>query len=66
MKSYRKELWFEAPERMHFTNITSDIKSCLTESDISEGFVLLMQCILLQVFLLMTMSLDFIMTTKNG
>ena len=28
MKSFRKELWFEAPERMHFTNITSDIRSC--------------------------------------
>ena len=31
MKSYRKELWFEAPERMHFTNITSDIKACLSQ-----------------------------------
>ena len=40
MKSYRKELWFEAPERMHFTNITTEIRSCLDESGVSEGFVL--------------------------
>ena len=40
MKSYRKELWFEAPERMHFTNITSDVRECLIESGIMEGFVL--------------------------
>ena len=37
MKSYRKELWFNAPERMHFTNITSEIKLCLNESNIEEG-----------------------------
>ena len=40
MKSYRKELWFNAPERMHFTNITSEIRSCLAESDVQEGFIL--------------------------
>ena len=40
MKSYRKELWFNAPARMHFTNITSNIRDCLTESQIQEGFVL--------------------------
>jgi len=40
MKSYRKELWFNVPERMHFTNITSDIKECLSESKIKEGLIL--------------------------
>ena len=40
MKSYRKELWFNAPTRMHFTNITSDIRECLEESGIKEGLVL--------------------------
>ena len=40
MKSYRKELWFNAPARMHFTNITPDIRDCLFESGIKEGLVL--------------------------
>jgi len=40
MKHYRKELWFDAPSRMHFTNITSEIKDCLTESNINEGLLL--------------------------
>jgi secondary thiamine-phosphate synthase enzyme len=40
MKSYRKELWFNAPTRMHFINITPDIKECLTESKVLEGLVL--------------------------
>jgi thiamine phosphate synthase YjbQ (UPF0047 family) len=40
MKSYRKELWFNAPARMHFTNITPDIRECLAESGIKEGLVL--------------------------
>ena len=40
MKSYRKELWFNAPERMHFTNITSDVIKCLKESGIKEGLIL--------------------------
>ena len=40
MKSYRKELWFNAPSRMHFTNITSDIRQCLIESGIKEGLIL--------------------------
>ena len=41
MKSYRKELWFDAPERMHFTNITSEIRQCLSESGIQEGLALI-------------------------
>ena len=40
MKSYKKELWFNAPERMHFTNITPEVNSCLVESGIQEGLVL--------------------------
>ncbi len=40
MKHYRKELWFNAPSRMHFTNITPDIRSCIIESDIKEGLLL--------------------------
>jgi secondary thiamine-phosphate synthase enzyme len=41
MKSYRKELWFNAPARMHFTNITSSVRECLAESAIREGIVLI-------------------------
>ena len=41
MKSYRKELWFNAPDRMHFTNITSEIRNCLDESNIEEGLILI-------------------------
>ena len=40
MKNFRKELWFNAPERMHFTNITPDVRQCLSESGINEGLLL--------------------------
>ena len=40
MKAYRKELWFNAPERMHFTNITPEVRDCLSESGIKEGLLL--------------------------
>ena len=40
MKSYRKELWFNTPTRMHFINITPDIRECLIESKVQEGFIL--------------------------
>ena len=40
MKSYRKELWFEIPERMGFVNITPEVTSALQESGINEGLVL--------------------------
>ena len=40
MKHYRKELWFNAPSRMHFTNITPEIRNCIIESDIKEGLLL--------------------------
>lgn len=40
MKSYRKELWFNLPERMAFQNITPEIEACVRESGVSEGLVL--------------------------
>ena len=40
MKSYRKELWFEAPTRRAFINITRDAEVCLRESQIQEGLML--------------------------
>ena len=40
MKHYRKELWFNTPTRMHFTNITADIRECLHESGIKQGLLL--------------------------
>lgn len=40
MKSYRKELWFEASRRRELINITSDIDQCLKESSIREGLIL--------------------------
>ncbi len=40
MKSYRKELWFEVPSRRAFINITRHIESCLHDSNIREGLVL--------------------------
>jgi secondary thiamine-phosphate synthase enzyme len=40
MKSFRKELWFELPSRRGFVNITGQVESCLRESGVSEGLVL--------------------------
>lgn len=40
MKSYRKELWFNTPNRRHFTNITPDVQKCLNDSGIKEGLCL--------------------------
>jgi secondary thiamine-phosphate synthase enzyme len=40
MKSYRKELWFATDTRRAFINITAQIESCLSESGIKEGLVL--------------------------
>ena len=40
MKSYRKELWFEAPTRRAFVNITPEVRKCLRESEVQEGLVL--------------------------
>ncbi len=40
MKTFRKELLINAPERMHFTNITPEVRGFLTESGIKEGLLL--------------------------
>jgi secondary thiamine-phosphate synthase enzyme len=40
MKSYRKELWFDIPQRMAFVNITRDVAGCLRESGVREGLCL--------------------------
>ena len=40
MKSHRKELWFQAPSRRAFINITPDVETCLRESNVREGLVL--------------------------
>lgn len=40
MKSYRRELWFEAPERRSIIHITPEIERCLAESGVREGLLL--------------------------
>jgi secondary thiamine-phosphate synthase enzyme len=40
VKSYRKELWFKAPSRRAFINITPEVNGCLRESGIQEGLCL--------------------------
>ncbi len=40
MKSYRKELRFNTPNRREFINITPQVEEALRESGIKEGFVL--------------------------
>jgi secondary thiamine-phosphate synthase enzyme len=40
MKSYRKELWFEAPQRREFINITGQVAQAVADSGIREGLVL--------------------------
>lgn len=40
MKTYRKELWFQASTRRAYINITSDVEQCLRESGIKEGLLL--------------------------
>ncbi|MGM0431365.1 MAG: secondary thiamine-phosphate synthase enzyme YjbQ [Spirochaetota bacterium] len=40
MKSYRKELFFHANRRRELINITPQVESCLSESGITEGLVL--------------------------
>ena len=41
MESYRKELWFNLPARMEFTNITTEVQTALRESGIREGLCLI-------------------------
>ena len=40
MKSYRKELWFNAKKRREIINITPEVNKCLSESGIQEGLCL--------------------------
>ncbi len=40
MKSYRKELWFNVPDRRGFVNITSEVERALSESGVAEGILL--------------------------
>ena len=40
MKSYRKELWVETSQRRELINITHTVETCLRESGIVEGMVL--------------------------
>src|ERR1700739_1855275 len=40
MKSFRKELWFDLPQRRMLVNITSQVAAALHESGIKEGLLL--------------------------
>jgi len=40
MKSYRKELWFETKQRRELLQITPQIETCVHESGVKEGLVL--------------------------
>lgn len=40
MRHYRKELWFEAPTRRAFFNISATLSTCVQESGIQNGLLL--------------------------
>ncbi len=40
MRSYRKELWFDLPQRAGFVRITEKVRDALAESGIREGLCL--------------------------
>lgn len=40
MKSFRKELFFNIPDRVGFVNITPQVEQCLKDSGVKEGLVL--------------------------
>ena len=40
MKSYREELWFNAPTRRALINITPQVEGALKKSGIQEGLCL--------------------------
>ena len=40
MKSFRKELWFEVPQRRQIVPITPEVEACVVESGIREGLCL--------------------------
>jgi secondary thiamine-phosphate synthase enzyme len=41
MKSFRKELWFNIPQRRQLVNITPQVSTALEESGIKEGLCLI-------------------------
>jgi secondary thiamine-phosphate synthase enzyme len=41
MRSFRKELWFNLPNRRGFVNITPDVETALVESGVREGLALI-------------------------
>jgi len=41
MESFKKELWFNTPERVAFINITGKVEEVLHESGIKEGLCLI-------------------------
>ena len=40
MKSFRKELWINIPERRGLVNLTGEVQACIEESGIDEGLAL--------------------------
>ena len=40
MKSFRKELWFQVPQRRGLVNIMPEVNDCVRESGIREGLCL--------------------------
>jgi secondary thiamine-phosphate synthase enzyme len=40
MKHHRKELWFEVPTRWAFINITPQVETCVRDSGVKNGLVL--------------------------
>jgi secondary thiamine-phosphate synthase enzyme len=40
VKSFRKEIWFNVPQRRSLLNITPEVETCLAESGIKEGLAL--------------------------
>jgi secondary thiamine-phosphate synthase enzyme len=40
VKSFRKELWFELPQRRAFVNITSQVEAAVRDSGVREGLCL--------------------------
>ena len=40
MRSYRKELWYNLPNRRGLVNITPQVAGCIQESGVREGLVL--------------------------
>jgi len=40
MKSFRRELWFDVPQRRMLMNITREVEECLRQSGVREGLCL--------------------------